>query len=383
MGGRVRNLSILQALSLHFEIETITLVHDRDRMKDPGPVASLGVWTPVLAWHRQSPVHRLVGQVGYRVAGTGYGREAWFLASRSLARAVRAAVERRPPAIVHVAYWFTLRHLAGVGIRPPVWILDTHDIQFERHARLGRPVSSKERGSEIREWSRYDRLIAITPQDEEALRGQLGPEAQIATIGMGVDLSHWRRGESSRSGRERDAGTIAFYGNMASEANRVAARHLCEEILPMLRRTRAGVQVLIVGADPPPDVRRLGTIPGVRVTGTVADPRRELAGVDLVALTIPQGSGIRSRVCEVMAMELPVVAYPGALEGMGFEEERDYLAARAAGEFAAQIDRLLGDPALARRLARSALDETARRYSVAATYGQFASLYRGLLDRTA
>ena len=96
--------------------------------------------------------------------------------------------------------------------------------------------------------------------------------------------------------------------------------------------------------------------------------------MSLFALSLRGGSGVSSRVCEVMGLEVPVVAYPEALAGMGFEEGRHYLAARDPQGFADQIDRLLDDPALAVRIARSAREEVGRRcYSIEATYGRFSS----------
>ncbi len=375
MGGRVRNLAILTALAPRFDLEIVTLLHDRAQLSDPGPVAGLGAWRPVVAWHRRGPAHRILGQVGYRVAGMKWGREAWFLASRSLAREVSAAIRDHPPAIVHSAYWFTLRHLSNRP-RPPVWVLDTHDVQFERFEGAGVVVSGSERRAELDELSRADLVIAITPKDAETFRAALGRAPRIETIGMGIDLTHWSRA-ALRSPEQRRS--VLYYGNMAAAANRAAAVHLCTEILPLLRLRHPAVEVVLLGANPAPDVRRLGAIPGVRVTGTVDDPRNDLASGAVFALSLKGGSGIRSRVCEVMGLEVPVVAYPEALAGMDFEEGRHYLAARDPQGFADQIGQILDDPALGARIARSAREEVERRYSIRATYGRFVGLYEDLL----
>jgi glycosyltransferase involved in cell wall biosynthesis len=376
MGSRVRNIAILKALEPHFDLEIITLVHDRAQLSKPGPVAGLGTWHPVLAWHRRGPGHGLLGQLAYQVAGRGWQRETWFLASRSLARAVSDSIRDHPPAIVHCAYWFTLRHLTERP-RPPVWVLDAHDVQFERFKGLGQKVKEVERRAELDELSSADLLIAITPGDAQTFRSMLGAGPRIETIGMGIDLSFWSR---AAIGSPRRQGSILYYGNMAAKGNRAAAAHLCREILPLLRRRRPAIEVVLLGADPGPDVRRLGEIAGVRVTGTVDDPRIELAKGAVLALSLRGGSGIRSRVCEVMGLEVPVVAYPEALAGMGFEEGRQYLSALDPQGFADQIDRLLDDPALADRIARSAREVVEDRYSIDATYGRFVDLYRGLLS---
>ena len=376
MGGRVRNLSILDALSPHFDLEVVTLVHDRARLDDPGPVAALGRWTPVLAWNRRTPLHRLLGQARYRTLGRGWERETWFQGSPELSRTVERILRERPPDLVHVAYWHTLRHLKGRP-RPPIWVLDTHDVQFERWERLHGRVSPKDRDGEIEELKRHDVVIGITPHDAETFLRILGPGARIETIGMGVDLKRWSR--EAFSPRKRGE-AIVYYGNMASEMNVKAVQHLCTEILPELRLLRDEIEVVILGADPRPEVRSLASIPGVRVTGTVEDPRAVLVPSGVFALSLRAASGIRSRACEAMALEVPVVAYPESLEGMGFEEGRHYLAAEDPRQFARMIDRVLSDRDLAERLASEARARVAERYGIAATYGRFVTLYRELID---
>jgi glycosyltransferase involved in cell wall biosynthesis len=238
-------------------------------------------------------------------------------------------------------------------------------------------VSRKERDGEIEELKRNDVVVAITPHDAETFRGVLGPRQRIETIGMGVDLRRWNREVFSP---QRRKGSIVYYGNMAAEMNIQAVLHLCKEVLPELRRLRGDVEIVILGADPVPEVRQLAKIPEVHVTGTVDDPRPALGLCGVFALCLKAASGIRSRACEAMALEVPTVAYPESLEGMGFTEGQDYLGASNAREFAVQIDRILGDDELADRLSRNARERVARHYSFDATYGRFVDLYRELLE---
>jgi len=375
MGGRVRNLAILESLSPHFDLEIITLVHDRKRLSDPGPVADLGRWQPVLARNRRGPIHRLRGRVDYRLRGRGWERESWFLGTGEVARAVEQAIDMRRPDLVHVAYWYTLRHLRNRP-HPPVWVLDTHDVQFERWERLKGSVRQMDKAGEEAELRRNDVVIAITPHDAESFRELLGPKARIETIGMGVDLRRWNRDALVF---QRRSDSIVYYGNMAAEMNVLAAVHLCTEILPELRRLRPDTEVVILGAEPTPKVRALGKIDGVRVTGTVDDPRATLASCGAFALCLRAASGIRSRACEAMALELPIVAYAESLEGMGFEEGTDYLGAPNAGRFAEQLDRVLGNKPLSQALVRSARRKVKERYGIEATYGRFVGLYRELI----
>lgn len=376
MGGRVRNLAILEALAPHFDLEILTLVHDRSQLDDPGGIGRLGRWSPVLAWNRRGPLHRLLAQAAYRSSGSAWGRESWFLGAHATAAVAARIIRERPPDAVHAAYWYTLRHLRGRS-RPPLWVLDTHDVQFERGMAARGGTSPREKQEEIAELRKYDVVVAITPRDAETFRGLIPSGGRIETIGMGVDLDHWRRPDEPSDTQ----GDVVFYGYMGSEPNRSAAVHLCTEILPHLLAIRPGVTVLIAGADPAPEVRRLAALPGVRVTGRLDDPRILLSACRTMALPLRAASGIRSRACEVMGLELPVVAYPEAVAGMGFEADRDLLLATDTPSFAAQIARLLDDSALVRRITASARKKVADLYGMDATYGQFVELYRSLLDR--
>ena len=365
----------MEALAPCFDLEIITLVHNTARLADPGPVATLGTWRPVLAWNQRGPAQRLLGQVDYHIRGRRWERETWYLGTAQVAEEVTKSLARRPADLVHVAYWYTLRHLKQRS-RPPLWVLDTHDVQFERWERLRGRVRDEERSAEIEELKRNDVVVAITPHDAGTFRQLLGANRRIETIGMGVDVRRWSREALPRQER---SDSIVYYGNMASEMNIQAVRHLCAEILPELRRLRSDVEVVILGADPVPEVRALGKIPEVRVTGTVEDPREVLGSCGVLALCLRAASGIRSRACEAMALEVPTVAYPESLEGMGFEEGRDYLGAKTAREFAEQIDRVLRDHTLAERLSRSARSRVIAEYSYEATYGRFVDLYKSLV----
>ncbi len=358
-------------------------------MADPGRLSDLGRFTPVLAWNRRGPAHRALAQIAYRTAAPHWGREAWFLGARATAAAVDRILHENPPDVVHAAYWYTLRHL-GRRPRPPLWVVDTHDVQFERSIALAARVSDRERAAEIRELARNDLVVAITPKDAATFRSLLGTAARIETIGMGVDLEHWSRAAVPAATRDgetggpraagRPRGPVVFYGFMGIEPNRSAAIHLCREILPALRRSVPGAEVVIAGADPAPDVVRLADLPGVTVTGRLDDPRPLLASCAVMALCIRAASGIRSRACEVMGLEVPIVSYPEALDGMGFEPERDFLQAEDAATFASQLARLIADPSEAARIAASARSEVVSRYGIDATYGRFVDLYGSLLD---
>ncbi len=379
MGSRVRNRAIIETLARSFDLTIVTLVHDAARLADPGPVARCGRWVPVLADHRRGAGPWLAWHLRARLAASreGLHAETFFQSLPSFARAVERCVREERPALVHAAYWYGLRRLRAFP-RPPLWVVDTHDVQFERHARLWGRSSPRERAAELSELARYDRIIAITGRDRDTLREHLPAGAPpIEVIGMGLDFSYWSR-EAAPPALPA-APRVVFYGNLASEANRAAARSFVRDLWPDWRRQVPGAEAMLVGADPGEELRAEAEAAGVIVTGFVDDPRPWLASARVLALTLRAGSGQRGRVVESLALELPVVGYPEALEGLEFADGEGIATARSREEFGVRTAELLRDEDRARRLGARGRAAAADRYGWEATYGRFDGLYRRLL----
>jgi glycosyltransferase involved in cell wall biosynthesis len=284
--------------------------------------------------------------------------------------------------VVHVAYWYTLRHLRSF-VRPPRWIVDTHDVQFERHERMWGRRSPREKAAELRELARYDRIIAITERDRTSLCDQLGPSARCEVIGMGLDLSAWERGAVRPI--LPPAPRVTFYGNLSTMGNQQGARHLLEDLAPGLAGSVPGLELLLLGANPPDRLREAAARSPARVeiSGFVDDVKPWLASTRVLALSLRTGTGQRGRVVEALALAVPVVGYPEALEGLDLSEGEGIEVARDAAEMERRLAALLRDPDRARALGEAGRAAVRERYSVARTYGLFPSLYRGLIEETA
>jgi glycosyltransferase involved in cell wall biosynthesis len=127
-----------------------------------------------------------------------------------------------------------------------------------------------------------------------------------------------------------------------------ACRFFVKEIFPLVRREFPRARFTIVGANPTPEVRRLGRTIGVSVTGFVADTRKILrtAAVSVAPLRIARG--IQNKVLEALAMGIPVVGTSSAVQGVEGLSGRDYLVGDDAQELAQAVCSLLRDPEMAR-----------------------------------
>jgi glycosyltransferase involved in cell wall biosynthesis len=145
--------------------------------------------------------------------------------------------------------------------------------------------------------------------------------------------------------------------------NEDAVVHFSEDILPLIRRERPDVRFSVVGSGPTPRVRSLADTPGVHVTGRVEDVRPYVQSAAVFVCPLRAGAGMKNKILAAMAMRCPAVATSLSLEGIEARPDEHVLMADGAEAFAAQVLRLLREPAFARQLADRSYDLVRTRYS--------------------
>ena len=86
----------------------------------------------------------------------------------------------------------------------------------------------------------------------------------------------------------------------------------------------------IVGADPPQAVTELAALPGIKITGTVADVQAVPPWFDVFVCPVRQGTGVKNKLLAALAVKLPVVATREASSAFAIDGEH-LLAADSAG----------------------------------------------------
>ncbi|HET6224308.1 MAG TPA: TIGR03087 family PEP-CTERM/XrtA system glycosyltransferase, partial [Dongiaceae bacterium] len=123
---------------------------------------------------------------------------------------------------------------------------------------------------------RFDLCTATTRAEWETLEGY-ATGAATDWFPNGVDADFFHPTDAAY-----DADTISFIGRMDYYPNQECMARFCETAWPQLRSRRPAMKLLIVGAEPSPEVRRLGDLPGVTVTGSVPDVRPHVRGSALM-----------------------------------------------------------------------------------------------------
>jgi len=95
-----------------------------------------------------------------------------------------------------------------------------------------------------------------------------------------------------------------------------AVKWFCQYVLEAVRAQDPDFLFCIVGMKPADEVKQLGKLPSVRVTGGVPDVRPYLSHALAACLPLQLARGIQNKALEAMSMTLPVLATQDALLGI-------------------------------------------------------------------
>ncbi|HYD11921.1 MAG TPA: TIGR03087 family PEP-CTERM/XrtA system glycosyltransferase [Allosphingosinicella sp.] len=283
--------------------------------------------------------------------------------------AMQAFVDRilaERPIETIVAFSFQMAQYVRAGPRFVMDFCDVDSAKFASYAKTDRGKhwlvnlheAIRVRSLEKRIARRADLSLFITEAETALFRARAGRiDADIRALPNGIDLDFYDPAAPIPPlDRALPGPLLVFTGQMSYRPNIEAVAAFAAQVLPLVRRSCPQVQFAIVGRDPAADVKALGELPGVIVTGEVPDVRPWLTAASVVVAPLAIARGVQNKVLEAMAMGRPVVATPAAFSGIEAEPGRDLLVAEEPDEQAEAILALLGDPARA-----AALGEAARR----------------------
>lgn len=324
-----------------------------------------------------------VGVLPYRLAAglfvlrTGLKSSNYSIGKIELSPArIREAVSPGDYDIVLYEYFHAVDSVAlfqAVGVPA---VLDAHNVLWKsleqhlprqqfwpeafRKARLARY-----RRQEERSWRRFDAVIAINRAEHRLIQPSLHPSQKLFYAPMGTDLSRW-----PYAWQPATPARVAYYGGLGSPHNQAAALRCHKHIMPAIWQRFPEAELWLVGSNPSDRLRTLTADPRVKVTGFVDRAQDVLSAMSLVLCPWSGTYGFRSRIVEVMALGVPVVATPEAVDGMELESGHGLLLADADEALAQQALELLSNPGRLKEQSRLARSEMERLYSLENTYGR-------------
>jgi glycosyltransferase involved in cell wall biosynthesis len=299
---------------------------------------------------------------------------------------VRAAagLADEPFDLVVIEYW-QLNRLSSL-FRPGAVVLFTHDIDMLVNRELSllernlfRKIASVqrwlvERKEELHAYKNSKTIFTLTAQDKRAVELVAGSSCRVEVVPFGVDIDYF-----SPSGVKRNAGEVLFLGAMGAVFNRDALAQFVTKIYPLLDDID-GLTVSIVGGQLPKDLSCFASNREVEIVGKVPDIRPYLHRASCMVVPLRFSGGLRIRILEAVAAELPVICTTPAIAGMPFEAGRDYLLANTPEEFAEQLRAFMRDPALGPALAGNAKQRLVEHYSKETQESRARALFENVID---
>jgi len=218
-------------------------------------------------------------------------------------------------------------------------------------------------------------IVAVSENDAAQMKELFGV-TRVSAISTGVDVEYFARpvGRANPPGQPRG---IVFLGAMDWMPNIDGARWFIQQVLPLIRKKRPGVPLVLAGRSPVPELQAFAAAdPLTQVTGTVPDVRPYLwdATVSIVPLRI--GGGTRLKIYEAMAAGVPVVSTTIGAEGLAVKDSANIFLADTPELFASRCLALLESQEQAKALAGAALSLVTERFSWAQVGRQFESILK-------
>ena len=340
-GGKIRPFNMIRHLSRDHDVTVASIVRTVQEAAEGAGLAQhcaryemARVYDPVQAL-------RMVA----RLPTSAPSSLAYFY-SPNLARRVRALLAKERFDLVFVHCSSAAQYVEDVRGVPK--ILDFGDmdsqkwLEYANHKPFPLSLGYRLEGHKLmreerRLASRFDLCTATTRAEWETLESL---ETGVATgwFPNGVDSEYF-----APSGEPYDPDTIAFVGRMDYYPNQQCMLEFCAQALPRLRTKRPELKLLIVGADPSPEVRDLQKLPGVTVTGSVPDVRPYLRRSALMVAPLNIARGTQNKILEAMAMGVPVVTSRAAAGGVDAVPGEHFLVVDTPDSQVDAILRLVGN----------------------------------------
>lgn len=228
---------------------------------------------------------------------------------------------------------------------------------------------------ESRALSWMDGAVATTETDAAALRG-LAPVLPVRAVANGVDSDYFWPGPELSDGR-----TLVFLGNMGYHANVASVIDFVRRVMPLVWERHPRSRLLVVGADPPAQVRGLERDARISVTGYVKDVRPYLSRATVAVSPVLYGAGIQTKVLEFMAAGLPVVASPQACSGLEARPGEHLLSAAEPTQWMEAVCSLLNSDRLRRRLGAAGREYVVRHHSWQESVSRLEEAYEEVISR--
>jgi glycosyltransferase involved in cell wall biosynthesis len=209
-----------------------------------------------------------------------------------------------------------------------------------------RQQARKVREAEILIAPRAHRCLMISTPDEARLR-EIVPGASTAVVPGVIAPEEYR--PALPAGPDDDLLVVAT-GSFTFLPTGEGLVHFLDRVWPRVIAAVPRARFRVIGHCPAALRRRLEPLPGVEVLGRVESVEEHLDGAHVFAVPLRAGSGMRMKILEAMAWQVPIVTTTIGCEGIAVENGRHLIVADQPEEMASAILRVARERPLARSL---------------------------------
>ena len=345
-GDKIRSYNLLKHLARDYRVHLATFVDDADDWQHVPKVEELCASSHFAALN---PLLARVRSLGALVKNRSLSLD--YYQDAGMARWVEQTVAAH--GIKRVMVFSSPMAQYVDGIRDARRVIDFCDVDSDKWRQYADkkswPMSWLYR-HEARQLLRYERQVAsqydaslFVSKPEADLFRQLAPEsvARIGHFSNGVDTDYFSPEHALASPYAPGEKALVFTGAMDYWPNVDAVQWFCDDVFPALAAQDPALRFYIVGSRPNPQVQALAQRAGVTVTGTVPDVRPYIRHATLAVAPLRIARGIQNKVLEAMAMAVPTVVSPQALEGIDAVADRELAVADGAPAWIASLTALL------------------------------------------
>jgi len=225
---------------------------------------------------------------------------------------------------------------------------------------------------------RFDHVLVTSDTDRRALLDLVPANKKsspITVLPNGVDLEYFQPNPDI----QREADTLVFSGKMSYHSNISMVRYLVNEIMPRIWARHPSTSLLIVGKDPPPEIKAYDKSSQITVTGTVGDIRPFLWRATAAVVPLLYGAGIQNKILEAMATGTPVVTTSRPLSALRTVPGQEILVADTANEFADAVLSLIENKQLQTDIGNSGLGYVRRFHDWKKIAASMSAIYQNVI----
>jgi glycosyltransferase involved in cell wall biosynthesis len=174
-----------------------------------------------------------------------------------------------------------------------------------------------------------DALLPIAAPDKTYFQQHTTVPLEVVPIGL--ELSRYTPIEKGKSTSLKKLG---FIGSLDWFPNQEGLSWFLEEVWPTLKDTHPKLTFHIAGRHPPAAIQKWERTDGITIKGEVPDALEFMRQQDAIVVPLLTGSGLRVKILEAMALELPVLTTTTGLKGITAEHKKQVWTADSPSDFA-------------------------------------------------